>query len=128
METFLSFSSFDSLLTYLNIILVGAVVFWAVNNYTYIADVIAYTLAKTFIPIITSMIFGSILGINDIIDLGTIIILLVFYFLLGLFVIKITEKITDYFSSDTIIYFIIVFAIIDSIISWLFSLLISIFI
>lgn len=128
METFLSFSSFGSLLTYLNVILIGAVVFWAINRFTYIMDVIAYTLAKTFIPIITSLIFGSFLGVNSSIGIGTILTLLVLYFILGLIVIKITEKVTEYFSSDTIIYFIIVFAIIDSIASWLFSLLISLFI
>lgn len=128
METFLSFSSFGSLYTYLNIILVGAIVFWVTDRYTYLIDVIAYTLAKTFIPILTSFIFGSILGIDVSIGIGTILILLILYFILGLIVIKIIERIAAYYSSDTIIIFIIIFAIIDSIASWLFSLLISLFI
>ena len=77
METFLAFSSFDSLLLYLNIILIGIVVFATINKYSYIIDVIAYTLAKTFIPIITSLIFGSIIGININIGIGTILVLLI---------------------------------------------------
>ena len=67
METFLAFSSFGSLLTYLNVILVGAVVFGAINRFTYIMDVIAYTLAKTFIPIISY--FTAVLE-EDLLQLG----------------------------------------------------------
>lgn len=128
METFLSFSNFSSLLTYLNVVLVGIIVYGAVNRFYYIIDVIAYAMAKTFIPIITSLIFGSLFGINVTIGIETILILLILYFILGLIVIKITEKIIEYFNSDTIVYFIIVFAIIDSIMSWLFSLVIQLFI
>ena len=128
METFLSFSNFSSLLTYLNVVLVGIIVYGAVNRFYYIIDVIAYAMAKTFIPIITSLFFGSLFGINVTIGIETILILLILYFILGLIVIKITEKIIEYFNSDTIVYFIIVFAIIDSIMSWLFSLVIQLFI
>lgn len=117
METFLSFSSLSSLLTFLNVILVGIVVFIAINKFTYIIEVIAYTLAKTFVPIITSLALGGILGLNVSIGIGTILILLILYFILGLIVIKLTEKITDYFSSDTILHFIIAFAFIDLIVS-----------
>lgn len=125
METFLAFSNFDSLLSYLNIIFIGTVVFWAINRFYYLMNVIIYAIAKTFIPIITSLIFGSLLGVNATLGIGTIFILLILYFILGLIVIKVIEKVTDYFDSDTIIYFIIIFAIIDSIIAWLFSLMIS---
>lgn len=125
METFLSFSSFGSLLNYLNIIFVGIVVFIAINRFYYLTNVIIYAIAKTFIPIITSLIFGSFLGINITFGIGTIFILLILYFILGLIVIKIIEKINDYFDSDIIIYFIITFAIIDSIVTWLFSLVIN---
>lgn len=128
MEALLSFSRFNSLLTYLNIILVGVVVFYTINKFYYIIDVIAYALAKTFIPIITSLIFGSFLGVNVSINIGTILILLILYLILGLIVIKFTEKITKYFCTDTIMYFIIVFTIIDSVASWLFSIMISLFI
>ena len=125
METFLSFSSFGSLLNYLNIIFVGIVIFIAINRFYYLTNVIIYAIAKTFIPIITSLIFGSFLGINITFGIGTIFILLILYFILGLIVIKIIEKINDYFDSDIIIYFIITFAIIDSIVTWLFSLVIN---
>ena len=125
METFLSFSSFGSLLSYLNIIFVGIVVFLAINRFYYLMNVIIYAIAKTFIPIITSLIFGSLLGVNATLGIGTIFILLILYFILGLIVVKIIEKVTEYFDSDTIIYFIIIFAIIDSIVAWLFSLIIS---
>ena len=125
METFLSFSSFGSLLSYLNIIFVGIVVFWAINRFYYLMNVLVYAIAKTFIPIITSLIFGSLLGVNATLGIGTIFILLILYFILGLIVVKIIEKVTEYFDSDTIIYFIIIFAIIDSIVAWLFSLIIS---
>lgn len=125
METFLSFSSFGSLLSYLNIIFVGIVVFWAINRFYYLMNVIIYAIAKTFIPIITSLIFGSLLGVNATLSIGTIFILLILYFILGLIVVKIIEKVTEYFDSDTIIFFIIIFAIIDSIVAWLFSLIIS---
>ena len=125
METFLSFSSFNSLLNYLNIIFIGVVVFYAVNRFYYVINVITYAIAKTFIPIITSLIFGSLLGINMTLGIGTIFILLILYFILGLMVIKIIEKVTDYFDSDTIILFIVIFAIVDSIVTWLFSFVIS---
>lgn len=125
METFLSFSSFGSLLSYLNTIFVGIIVFWAINRFYYLMNVIIYAIAKTFIPIITSLIFGSLLGVNATLGIGTIFILLILYFILGLIVVKIIEKVTEYFDSDTIIYFIIIFAIIDSIVAWLFSLIIS---
>ena len=125
METFLYFSSIGSLFTYLNVILIGAVVFWAINRFTYIIDVIVYALAKTFIPMITLLLIGSLVGVNASLGIGTIFVMLILYFILGLAVIKITEKITDYFSSDTVVYFIIVFAIIDIVVSWLFSLIIG---
>lgn len=125
LETFLSFSSLSSLLTYLNVIFIGIVVFVALNRFDYIINVTTYAIAKTFIPIITSLIFGKLLGINATINVGTVLILLILYFILGLLVVKITEKIIDYFNSDTIIYFISVFGIIDSIVSWLFSCIIG---
>lgn len=129
MATFLSFSSYSSLLSYLNLILIGAIVFFSMNRFYYLMNVIVYAIAKTFIPIITSLFFGNLIGIgtNFSFGLGTILILLILFFILGLLVIKITEKITDYFSSDTIIYFIIAFGIIESIASWLFFLFISLF-
>ncbi len=125
METFLSFSNFGSLLNYLNIIFIGIVIFWANNRFYYLMNVIIYAIAKTFIPIITSLIFGSLLGINITLGIGTIFLLFILYFILGLIVIKIVEKVTNYFDSDTILYFIIVFAIIDSIVTWLFSIIIN---
>lgn len=125
METFLSFSNFGSLLNYLNIIFIGIVIFWANYRFYYLMNVIIYAIAKTFIPIITSLIFGSLLGINITLGIGTIFLLFILYFILGLIVIKIVEKVTNYFDSDTILYFIIVFAIIDSIVTWLFSLIIN---
>ena len=125
METFLSFSNFGSLLNYLNIIFIGIVIFWANNRFYYLMNVIIYAIVKTFIPIITSLIFGSLLGINITLGIGTIFLLFILYFILGLIVIKIVEKVTNYFDSDTILYFIIVFAIIDSIVTWLFSLIIN---
>ena len=128
METFLAFSGFNSLLNYLNIIFVGIIVFWAINRFSYLVDVIAYTIGKTFIPIITSLIFGSLLGMHISFGIGSILILLIVYFIIGLAVIAITEKVFNYFDSDTIIYFIIVFVIIDLIISWLFSLIIGLII
>ena len=120
METFLSFSSYSSLISYLNLILVGTVVFFAMNRYYYFLNVIAYAIARTFIPMITSLFFGSIIGANVSFKFGTILVLLILNFILGLIVIKITEKVNDYFNADTIIYFIIVFGIIESIVSWLF--------
>ena len=48
--------------------------------------------------------------------------------IIGLAVIAITEKVFNYFESDTIIYFIIVFGIIDLVITWLFSLIIGLII
>lgn len=128
MATFLSFSSYSSLFSYLNLILVGAIVFFTMNRYYYLINVIVYAIARTFIPIITSLFFGSLVGANISFGLGTILILLILFFILGLIVIKITEKITEYFSSDTIIYFIIVFGIIESITSWLFSLVVGLFV
>lgn len=125
METFLSFSNFGSLLNYLNIIFIGIVIFWANNRFYYLMNVIIYAIAKTFIPIITSLIFGSLLGINITLGIGTIFLLFILYFILGLIVIKIVEKVTNYFDSDTILYFIIVFAIIDSIVTWPFSIIIN---
>lgn len=128
METFLSFSNFSSLFTYLNIIIVGIIVFWAINRFSYIVDVVVYALSKTFIPIITALVLGGFLGVKVSFGIGAIFILLILYFILGLIVIKITEKIVEYFDSDTIIYFIISFALIDSIVTWLFSLVVSLFI
>lgn len=125
METFLSLSSFSSLLNYLNVIFVGIIVYWAINRFSYIVDVIVYAIGKTFIPIITSLIFGSFLGIHASFSIGTIFILFIMYFIIGLGVIKITEKISEYFDYDTILYFIIAFGIIDLIVSVLFSLIIS---
>lgn len=125
METFLAFSNFGSLLSYLNVIFIGVVVYWAINRFYYLMNVVIYAIAKTFIPIITTLIFGSLLGINTTLGIGTIFILPILYFILGLIVVKIIEKVTEYFDYDTIIYFIIIFAIIDSIITWLFSLIIS---
>ena len=125
METFLAFSGFNSLLNYLNVILVGAIVFWAINRFSYFVDVIIYAIAKTFIPIITSLILGSILGTHISFGIGTILILLIVYFIIGLAVIAITEKVYNYFDSDTIIYFVIVFGIIDLVISWLCALIIG---
>lgn len=128
METFLSFSSFGSLLNYLNIIFVGIIVFWAINRFSYLVDVIVYAIGKTFIPIITSLIFGGLLGVNVSVGIGTVLILLVVYFIIGLAVIGITEKVFNYFDSDIILYFIIVFGIIDLVVSWLFSLIIGLII
>lgn len=128
METFLAFSGFNSLLNYLNIILVGTIVFWSINRFSYLIDVISYAIGKTFIPIITSLIFGGLLGMHISFGIGTIFTLLIIYLIIGLVVIGITEKVFNYFDTDTIIYFIIVYAIIDLIISWLFSLIIGLII
>lgn len=128
MATFLSFLSYSSLLSYLNLILVGAIIFFTMNKYYYLMNVIVYAIARTFIPILTSLFFGNLIGTNVSFGLGTILISLILFFILGLIVIKITEKVTEYFSSDTIIYFIIVFGIIESISSWLFSLVVGLFV
>lgn len=125
MATILSFSSSSSLFSYLNIIFVGIVVFYAINRFYYLTSTIIYSISKTFIPIITALIFGSLLGTNFALSIGSIFISLILYFISGLIVIKIVEKIIDYFDSDTMIYFIIIFAIIDSIVTWLFSLIIN---
>ena len=125
MDTFLALSSYDSLFSYLDVILISAVVFFAVNRYYYLMNVVVYAIAKTFIPIITSLIFGGLFGIKLSLGIGTIFILLLLYFILGLAVIKVIEKVTEYFDGDTIIYFIIIFSIVDSLITWLFSLIIG---
>ena len=128
MDTFLSFSSFGSLLNYLNLIFIGIVVFIAINRFSYLVNVIIYAIAKTFIPIITSLIFGSLIGTHITLGIGTIFILLIIYFIPGLVVIKLIEKLSGYFDYDTSVYFVIVFAIIDLIVSWLFSLIIRLLI
>lgn len=125
MTSFLYSSNYNSLLSYLNLILVGAIVFFSMNRYRYLINVIVYAIARTFISILTSSFFGSLAGANVSFGLGTILISLILFFILGLLVIKITEKITDYFDADTIIYFIIIFGIIESISSWLFSLVVG---
>lgn len=124
MEVLLSFSSIGSLRTYLNAILIGIVVFVAINKFTYIIDVLAYALAKTFIPIITSLFLGMLLGTNVTFGIGTILLLLIVYFIIGLAVIKVIEKVAAYFNFDTIFPFIILFSITDFVVSWLFLLII----
>ena len=111
MEAFLFFSSFKSLLTYLNIIFVGVIIFFAINKFTYIMNVVIYSIAKTFIPMITLVTLGKLLGTSVGVGIGSILILLILYFILGLFVIKILEKIVDYFNTDTILHFIFSFII-----------------
>ena len=128
METFLQFSNFNSLLNYLNVVLIGAVVFYTTNKYNYIIDVIAYALAKTIIPMITYLIFGSLIGAKLQVSVGTVFILFLVYFIIGLLIIRIMEKIVDAFNSDTIVNFIFIFGIIDTVVFWLISLLINIFI
>ena len=80
METFLSFSNFSSLFTYLNIIIVGIIVFWAINRFSYIVDVVVYALSKTFIPIITALVLGGFLGVKVSFGIGAIFILLILYY------------------------------------------------
>ena len=125
MTTFLYFLSYNSLVSLLNLILVGLVVFFAMNRFRYMINVALYAVAKTFIPIITALLIGCLIGTNVSFSLSGILILLITYFLLGLPVIKITEKIIRYFSFDTIFHFLAVFAITESIISWLFSLVLK---
>lgn len=125
MTTFLYFLSYNSLVSLLNLILVGLVVFFAMNRFRYMINVALYAVAKTFIPIITALLIGCLIGTNVSFSLSGILILLITYFLLGLPVIKITEKIIRYFSFDTILHFLAVFAITESIISWLFSLVLK---
>lgn len=125
METALTFSSPTALLAMLNAILIGVIVYWSTNKFTYIINVIIYAVARSVIPIITTLMFGGILGTSIEVSLGVILksifILLILYFILGLLVIKITEKIIEYFNSDNIVYFVIFLFIIESIISWLFE-------
>ena len=125
METLMSFSSFSSLLNFLNIILIGVVVFFTMNKYVYIIDVVSYALAKTFIPIITNLMFSSIFNSSVSITIGTIFIMLILNFLLGLIVIKLVEKVGSNFSYDAIISFIIIFAIVDAVVLWAFSFIIN---
>lgn len=128
MATFLFFSSLDSLFSYLNIIIVAVIIFWSINRFwSYLTNVIIYAISKTFIPKITLSIL-YFLGVKVKFDILTINILLIIYFILGLIVIKITEKIVEHFDTDTIIYFIIIFAIIDLLVSWIFSTILNLFI
>ena len=125
-ENFLSLSSFSSLWNFINIIIVGIVVFIAINKFNYWMNVIIYAIAKGLIPIITAMIVGSFLGTELTISIGTILGLIILYCISGLIVIKLIEKVADAFDTDTIVYFIIIFGIIDSIVSWLFSFVLTI--
>lgn len=113
METLLSFASFGFLRTFLNIILIGVVIYFVANKYSYIVNVVAYAIAETFIPRIIDLFLSGFTGASVSFSFGTILVSLILFFLLGLLVIKITQKITDHFSSDTIFYFIIAFGIVD---------------
>ncbi len=117
METLLSISSFNSLLSYVNVILVGIIISTTINRFKYKINVVVYAISKTIIPILTSWMFESIITANISFDFRIIIMSLIFYFILGTVVIKITNKVSDCFNSDTVGYFIISFAIIDIIVS-----------
>ena len=90
------------------------------------------TIARSVIPILTTLMFAGIIGLSLEVGfgavLGSILIMCIPNFILGLAVIKIIEKIVDWFNSDTIIYFIVSFSIIDSILSWLFVAFLGLFI
>lgn len=118
MEILLELASPSSLITYLNCILVGVVIFFSIDKFSRIVEAGIYAVAETLIPIITRMFLGSILGINAAVGLGNIFVSLIIYFIIGLLVMKITKKITSYFNSDTILYFIIAFSIIDFLVIW----------
>ena len=62
---------------------------------------------------ITRIFLRSILGLSMAVGLGDILLSLIVFLFIGLLVMKITRKITNYFNSDTILYFIIAFSIID---------------
>lgn len=79
MTTFLYFLSYNSLVSLLNLILVGLVVFFAMNQFRYMINVALYAIAKTFIPIITALLIGSLISTNISFSLGGILILLIFY-------------------------------------------------
>lgn len=132
MATVLSLSSPNTLMAMLNAILIGVVIYWATNRFVYIMNVAIYAIARSVIPIITTLVFAGMLGISVEVSMGSVIlsmlIMCIPYFIIGLAVIKITEKIVEWFNSDTIIYFIASFAIIDSIISWLFVTFLGLFI
>ena len=118
MEILLELASPSSLITYLNCILVGVVIFFSIDKFSRIVEAGIYAVAETLIPIITRMFLGSILGINAAVGFGNIFVSLIIYFIIGLLVMKITKKITSYFNSDTILYFIIAFSIIDFLVIW----------
>lgn len=124
MDTALALSRPNSLLGILNVIFIGIVIYIATNRFTYIINVMVYAIAKSVIPILITLIFARMIGLSIEIGIGAILgsmlILCIPYFIIGLLVIKVIEKITDWFSSDTIIWFIVSFAVVDSIISWIF--------
>ena len=124
MATALALSSPNTLLAILNAIFIGIVVYVAINRFTYIINVVVYAIARSIIPIVTSLIFAGIIGLSLSVGMGAVIlsilILLIPNFIIGLLVIKIIEKIADWFTSDTIIWFLVCFVIVDSIISWIF--------
>lgn len=132
MGTALALSSPSSLLSILNAIFIGIVIYWATNRFTYIMNVIVYAVARSIIPILTTLIFAGMIGLSIEVGMGAILgsmlIMCIPNFILGLAVIKIIEKIVDWFSSDTIIYFIVSFTIIDSILSGLLVAFLGLFI
>jgi|GEM_PF-3314264 len=124
MSTALALSSPNFLLGILSTIFIGIIIYISVDRFTYVINVITYAIAKSVIPIITTLIFAGMVGLHIEASMGAILgsmlLLLIPYSILGLLVIKVVEKIADWFTSDTIIYFIIIFSIVESIISLIF--------
>lgn len=113
MVMFLEFASPSTLINILNRILVGAVMFYSIDKFSHIVEAAIYAVAETIIPMITRIFLRSILGLSVAVGLGDILLSLIVFLFIGLLVMKITRKITNYFNSDTILYFIIAFSIID---------------
>lgn len=125
-------SSPDSLIALLNTIFIGVMIYWSVNRFIYIISVIVYAIARSVIPILTKLMYAGMIGLSIEVGIGTVILNMIIMcipnFILGLAVIKITEKIVDWFSSDTITYFIASFSVIESILSWFFVAFLDLFI
>ncbi len=112
------YSNVGSLSSLLNTLFISAIVFCAVRKFSsYKLNVTIYAISKTIIPLLTSFFLSMLLGRNISISVIGIMLLLIIYFLQGFLVIKLIEKIVEYFNYDTFIFFVVSFSIIDSIVS-----------
>jgi len=123
------YSNVGSLLSLLNTIFVAGIVFCAIRKFSsYKLNVTIYAIAKTIIPMITSFFLSKLLGTDVAFSLIGTVLLLVVYFLQGLLVVKLIEKIVDYFNYDTFLFFVVSFSIIDFIVSLASGLVLSLII